>query len=82
MFLVTYSEMHTRASRIDDRQAGIRCGSPEPFSSACVKLGNFLREAQSGVARDFAYFELATGAPVFALLTTANRVGQFGAEVS
>lgn len=56
-------------------------GSPETFCAACVEFRNFLREPQSRITTDFAYFELSTRTPVFALLLSSDRIGQYWAKL-
>lgn len=73
--------MLTCTSGVHQWQTGVAGRSPETFRAARVKLGNFLRESQSSVARDLANLELASRAPLLALLRATDGILQRRTEV-
>jgi len=64
----------TCAGRIDKWSLNVRAGMPKPFCSACVELGNGLREFESWVTTDFARLEVTTWSPPVTILISTIRI--------
>lgn len=73
----TASLIRTRAGGVHNRKVRIGGRPPEAFGTASIEFRNWFWESQSMVAWDLAHFELTAVAPVFAHLSSTDRVGQW-----